>query len=73
MTGYLIRIILLAVLAALIYFGIRRIFRDWRDQFKSVDKARRQRDLNERKRPDVITLERDKDGKFRPPEDRDRR
>lgn len=73
MTGYVIRIVLFAVIGAMIYFGVRRIFRDWKGQFKEVDKQRRQRDLQERKRPDVVTLKRDKDGKFRPPEDMDNR
>ncbi|WP_417310219.1 hypothetical protein [Devosia sp.] len=71
MTGYVLRIILFAIIGAMIYFGVRRIYRDWKGQFKEVDKQRHKRDLQERQRPDVVTLKRDKDGKFRPPEDVD--
>lgn len=72
MTAILIRIVILLLIAGAIFFGVRRIWRDWRAQFKAVDQARHERDLKERQRPDVITLERDKDGKFRPPDDRGR-
>jgi hypothetical protein len=70
MTAILIRIVILVVIGGAIFLGLRRIWRDWKGQFKAVDQARHERDLKERRRPDVITLERDKDGKFRPPEDR---
>lgn len=70
MTGILFRIAIFVVVGLVIYFGVRRIWRDWKGQFKAEDKARHQRDVAERARPDVITLERDKDGKFRPPGDR---
>ncbi|MBK8085885.1 MAG: hypothetical protein IPK28_19795 [Devosia sp.] len=72
MTAILIRLVIFLVIAGVIFLGARRIWRDWKGQFKAVDKARHERDLKERARPDVITLERDKDGKFRPPGD-DRR
>lgn len=71
MTGILIRIAIFVVIGLVIYFGARRIWRDWKGQFKAVDKARHARDLKERARPDVITLKRDKDGKYRPPGDND--
>jgi hypothetical protein len=70
MSGILIKVLIFLVIAAAIGFGIRRIWRDWQGQFRAQDKARQQRDLNERRRPDVITLERDKDGTFRPPDER---
>jgi hypothetical protein len=73
MTPMIIRIIVIALIALAIWWGLRRIWRDWRGEFKAVDKARRQRDLKERARPDVITLKRDKDGTFRPGDDPDRR
>lgn len=69
----LLRILIIALIAGAIWFGLRRIWRDWQRQFRSEDAAVRKRDLEERKRPDVITLERDKDGTFRPPEDDHRR
>ena len=70
MTGLILRILVLAIIFGAIFFGIRRIWRDWQKQFKAEDQAVRQRDLEERKRPDVITLKRDADGTFRPPEDK---
>lgn len=70
-----LRILVLIVIGALIYFGVRRIWRDWSGAFNRLDKAederRRARDLAERERPDVIELKRDADGTFRPGEDRD--
>lgn len=72
MTAILLRILLFAVIGGIIFFGVRKIWRDWNNQFRAEDKAKHQRDLAERARPDVITLERDKDGTFRPP-DRDNR
>ncbi|MDB5540666.1 MAG: hypothetical protein JWQ89_2393 [Devosia sp.] len=69
MTAILIRIVILVLIGGAIFLGLRRIWRDWKGQFKAVDQARHERDLKERQRPDVITLERDKDGKFRPPGD----
>lgn len=70
MTLIILRIVVLAVIFGAIFFGLRRIWRDWQKQFKAEDKAVHQRDLEERKRPDVITLKRDKDGTFRPPDDK---
>ncbi len=70
----LLRILLYALIIGAIYFGIRRILKDWREKFAADDAARRQRDLDERKRPDVVELKKDKDGVFRPgPRDRDRK
>ncbi|UYN99579.1 MAG: hypothetical protein KIT02_17010 [Devosia sp.] len=66
----LLRILLFVGLAVLIYFGVRRIWLDWSGKFKSDDEqariARRERDLAERQRPDVIDLKQDKDGTYRP-------
>lgn len=66
MSVIFLRILIFLAIAALIFFGIRRIWRDWRNQFKKLDDSDRKRDLRERARPDVITLKRDKDGTFRP-------
>ena len=73
MTATLIRIFLFALIGLAIWWGLRRIWRDWTGEFKAIDKAKRERDLKERARPDVITLKRDKDGTFRPGDDPDRR
>lgn len=73
MTAMIFRIIVIALIGLAIWWGVRRIWRDWRGEFKAVDKAKRQRDLKERARPDVITLKRDKDGTFRPGDDPDKR
>lgn len=69
MTGFLIRLIVIAIVFGAIYFGIRRIWRDWTRQFRVEEKQVRERDLRERDAPGVITLKRDKDGTFRPPGD----
>ena len=69
MSAVLLRIIVMAVIFAIIAFGVRRIWRDWTKQFRVEEKEVRERDLAERQRPDVITLKRDKDGTFRPPGD----
>jgi len=74
MTYMLLRIVIFAIIGFAIYFGARRIWRDWTGQFKAVDKARHERDLRERQRPDVIELKRNKDGVYRPgDDDEDRR
>jgi len=72
MTAMIIRILVGAVVIGIIWFGLRRIWSDWTKQFRAEDAAIRERDLEERKRPDVITLERAKDGTFRPPGSEDR-
>jgi len=72
-TAVLLRLLILAIIMAIVWFGVRRIWRDWMGHFKSEDEAVRRRDLDERKRPDVITLERGRDGTFRPPDDDDAR
>ena len=66
MSGIALKILLFVVLAGVIFLGARRIWRDWTGEARRVAEAERKRDLAERKRPDVITLERDKDGTFRP-------
>lgn len=67
MTGFLIRFLVIAAIGVAIYVGIRRIWRDWTKQFRVEEKVIHERDLKERDQPGVITLERDKDGTFRPP------
>ncbi len=65
MSGTALKILILLALGIVIFLGIRRIWRDWRKQFKAIDKADRERDLRERARPDVVTLKRSDDGVFR--------
>ena len=66
----LLRILLFAALAILIYFGVRRIWKDWSGKFNAdaeeAKQLRRQRDLADRQTHDVIDLKRDKDGTYRP-------
>lgn len=69
MSAVILRIVVLLVLAAMIYFGVARILRDWRARFRDLDNQARERDLRERQRPDVIDLERGNDGVFRPGDD----
>jgi hypothetical protein len=69
-TAILLRIIIFAIIFGAIWFGVRRIWRDWSRQFRVEEKEIHQRDLAERERPDVITLKRDKDGTFRPPDEK---
>ncbi len=68
--AFIIRIVLFAAIGLALYFGVRRIWRDWTKQFRNEEEAIHKRDLEERERPDVITLKRDKDGTFRPPDQR---
>jgi len=73
----LLRILIFVVIAIAIYLGVRKIWRDWTGAFKAEDaearRLRRERDLAERERPDVIDLKRDKDGTYRPGDDDKRR
>jgi hypothetical protein len=68
MTGILLRLLIIGLIVGAIYFGVRKIWRDWRKNFRDLDAEKRVRDLKERKRPDVITLKRSNDGVFRPGE-----
>ncbi len=65
----LLRIIVIALILGIVYLGVRRIWRDWKKHFRAEDQAVHQRDLEERKRPDVVTLKRDKDGTYRRSDD----
>ncbi|MHB1104388.1 MAG: hypothetical protein ACYC0C_16755 [Devosia sp.] len=66
MSVLLLRLLIFAIIVGAIFLGARKIWRDWKGQFKAVDQARRDRDLRDRKRPDVIELKRNKDGVYRP-------
>jgi hypothetical protein len=65
--GVFIKIVLYVGIAVAIYLGVRRIWRDWTKQFRTEEKQIHERDVKERDQPGVITLERGKDGTFRPP------
>ena len=69
--GTFLRIVVLVAVGALIMMGLRRIWLDWTGHATKIDKEQHARDVAERKRPDVITLQRGKDGTFRPPDRRD--
>ncbi|HEY4201099.1 MAG TPA: hypothetical protein VGM83_11100 [Devosiaceae bacterium] len=73
MSAIILRVLIYVLIAAALYLGLRKIWRDTKNLFRSEDKARHQRDIKERQQPDVITLKRDGDGVFRPPGDDDRR
>lgn len=71
MTALILRIIIITVIGLAIFWGARRIWRDWRGAFKAEDQARLDRDRAERDQirraqGGMINLKRDKDGKFRP-------
>lgn len=66
MSAVLFRLLVYAIIFGALYFGLRRIVRDWRDRFKQMDEEQHQRDLKERERPDVIELKQDDDGIYRP-------
>ena len=68
MTGFLLKIVVFLLVALAIFTGVRRIWRDFTKQFRTEEKAIHERDLKERDQPGVITLKRDKDGTFRPPD-----
>jgi hypothetical protein len=65
LTGIALKILIFVAIGFAIFLGARRIWRDWRGEFKAVDKAKRERDLRERRRADVVTLKRSDDGVFR--------
>jgi hypothetical protein len=73
MSYMIFRVIVILLIFGAIFLGVRRIWRDWTGHSKAVDKARHARDLQERARPDVIDLKRNKDGVYRPGDDDDRR
>jgi len=72
-SAFVLRIVIFLVIALFIWLGVRRIWRDWQGAFKSEDeearRLRRERDLRERQRSDVIDLKRDQDGTYRPDDD----
>jgi len=74
MSGMLLRVIIFAAIGLFIIVGVQKIWSDWMKKFKADDaeayRLRRERDLAERQRPDVIDLKRDEDGTFRPGDDK---
>lgn len=72
MSGIIFRFVVFTVIGLVIFWGVRRIWRDWTRQFRNLDAEQHARDVKERQRPDVIDLKRSKDGVFRPPGDEGR-
>jgi hypothetical protein len=68
MTALLLRLVLFVAIGIAVWWGIRKIWRDWTGAFRAEDKARLDRDRRDRAQGGMITLKRDKDGKFRPEE-----
>jgi hypothetical protein len=70
------RVLILAVVGFAIFWGLRRIWRDWTGHFNMQEqeqrRLRRERDLRERAQPGVIDLKRDEDGTYRPGDDNHR-
>ena len=64
-----LRMLVFAVVVGAIVIGFRRIFKDWGERFRDLDRQTRERDLRERQRPDVIDLKRSDDGVYRPDDD----
>lgn len=73
----LLRILLFVALALFVYFGIRRIWKDWSTKFnKDAEEAKRlarERDKIESQQPGVIDLKRGDDGTYRPRDGKDDR
>jgi hypothetical protein len=73
MSAILLRVIIYAAIAAFVYYGVRRLWRDVTGQSRAKDRTKPQRDIRERARPDVIELKRGADGVYRPGGDTERR
>ncbi len=69
MSAIFLRLLIYAIIIGAIYFGIRRIINDWRQRFRAMDQQTRERDLKERDEPNVVNLQPDEDGVFRPKDD----
>jgi len=71
----LLRILIFAAIGLLIYFGIRRIWKDWTNKFnhdaEEAKRIARERDRAERDQPGVIDLKRGEDGTYRPKDGND--
>lgn len=65
MSGIILKFLVYLAVIVMVWMGVRRIWRDWTAQFRTIDKQRHERDLRERQRPDVIDLKRDGDGIYR--------
>lgn len=70
------RVIIITVIGLAIFWGLRRIWRDWTGHFNAEEQEQRrlhrERDLRERAKPGVIDLKRDDDGTYRPEDDQRR-
>lgn len=74
MTAILLRLVIYAAIAAFVYFGVRRLWRDITGPFRATPTAPRPAPkVDERRTPDVIELKRGADGVYRPPGEREER
>jgi hypothetical protein len=70
-TAILLRIIIYVAIAAFVWFGVRRLWRDLTAPFRTGPVAPKPAPkVDQRKSPDVIELERGADGVYRPPGER---
>ena len=68
MTAILLRIVIYVAIAAFVWFGVRRLWRDFTAPFRGGQAAPGPAPkVDQRKSPDVIELERGADGVYRPP------
>jgi len=62
----LLKIITMIVIFGIIYYGVGKIRRNINDYFSGADADKLRRDREDLKRSDVVDLEQDEDGVFRP-------
>jgi len=78
MTAILLRLIIYAAIAAFVWFGVRRLWRDMTAPFRGgtnpgqAPGPRPGPKVDERRTPEVIELKRGADGVYRPPGDEGR-
>lgn len=74
MTGIILKIIIFAAIAWFVVSGLRKLWFDLSKPFRNAAAPPRPApNLKEPRGPNVIDLERDTDGVYRPPGERDRR
>ena len=73
MTAIILRIVVYAAIIGFVYYGARRIWRDFQNQFRPSAAPPRPPKVDERQTTDVIDLKRGSDGVYRSPGDREGR
>ena len=73
MTAILLRLVIYAAIAAFVWFGVRRLWRDITAPFRARpdDTPGPSLKVDARRSPDVIELKRGADGVYRPPGESD--